>query len=165
MDGVSLSSLTGWDWFVLLVAVLSVAGGLWRGMIRTVFGIGAWVVALVGAPLAAPVVIDATGMQSQPWVVLVALFVVLLVVVKIVGNLIARAIGKAGLGGADRAFGAVLGVARALLILLVVAVAAHALKLDQSPSWRASLSRPLLDAMVDWAAPYLPQRIGGIRQT
>lgn len=165
MGAVSLSTLTGWDWFVILLCVFSVALGVWRGMIRTVFGIGAWVVALVGAPLAAPAVIDATAMQAHPWVVLIVLFVMLMVVVRIVGNLLARALDKAGLGGADRGLGALLGVARALLLLLVVAVAAHALGLDQSRSWRVSYSRPLLDALVHWVEPYLPERVSGIRQT
>lgn len=164
MDGLSLATLTGWDWFVILVTAGSVVLGALRGLIRTVFGVGAWVVALIGAPLSAPMLIEVTGMQAYPWVVLAVLFFVLLVVVKILGNLLARALGKAGFGTADRSLGALLGVARALLLVLLVAVGAHALKLDQTVAWRASHSRPLLDALVQWASPYLPQRISGIRE-
>jgi hypothetical protein len=50
-EGVSLGSVTGWDWFVILVLSGSVLLGLWRGLIRTVFGLAAWVIALVGGPV------------------------------------------------------------------------------------------------------------------
>lgn len=160
-----MSSLTGWDWFVVLVMLGSIAVGLWRGLIRTVFGLGAWVVGLVGAPLAAPAAIEATGMQAHPWVVLVVMFVALFVTIRLMGSMVARLLGKIGLGGADRGLGALLGAARAVLLLLVVAVAARALKLDETASWREAHSRPLLDALVHLAEPYLPQRIGGVRET
>ena len=161
----ALSTLTGWDWIVILVMLGSVVAGLWRGLVRTVFGFAAWVVALVGAPLAAPAAIDATGMQAHPWVVLALLFLAFFVVVKLMGSLLARLLGKIGLGGADRGLGALLGAARAVLLLLLVAVAARAMKLDESASWRDAHARPLLDALVRLAEPYLPQRISGIRET
>lgn len=165
MDQATLSTLTGWDWYVLLVTAGSVLFGLWRGLVRTVFGVGAWLVALVATPLAGPTLVEATGMQANPWVVFVVMFVALIVLVKMLGRLIARGLGKAGLGGADRGLGAVLGVLRALALILVVAVGAHVLKFDQSPAWREAHARPLLDALVQWAEPYLPRRISGIRET
>lgn len=165
MDGPTLSSFTGWDWFVLLVFALSVALGLWRGMVRTVFGLAAWVVALLGTPLLAPAAIDAVRMHEHPWVVMVLLFILLFVAVRLVGALLARGLGVIGLGGADRGLGAALGVARALLLILIAAVAAHSLDLDQAPAWRDARSRPLLDALVEWVRPYLPPHDGMIRET
>ena len=73
MTGLSLSSFTAWDWFVLIVFLLSIVLGIWRGLVRTVFGLAAWIAALIGAPMFSPPVIEATRMEAQPWVVIVLL--------------------------------------------------------------------------------------------
>lgn len=163
-DGASVS-LTGWDWFILLIALASVALGLWRGLIRTVFGLAAWGVALVGTPLLGPTLIEAVGLEAHPWVVLVLVFVALLLVVRLFGWGTARLLGKAGLGGLDLFLGAVFGLARALLLIMIVAVCAHVVELDQRPAWKRSYSRPLLDAFIELAGPYLPQRTNRVRET
>jgi len=165
MSGLSSSTFTAWDWFVLIVFLLSVFLGVWRGLVRTVFGLAAWIAALVGAPMLSPSVIDATRMESQPWVVIALLFVAILVAVKLLGNLIARLLGKVGLGGADRGLGGALGAARALLLILIAVVAARSLELDQTSAWRDAVSRPLLEALVQWVQPHLPHRVGDLRQT
>ena len=41
-----LDAITPWDWFVLIVAVLSIGIGLVRGLVRTVFAVAAWGVGL-----------------------------------------------------------------------------------------------------------------------
>lgn len=165
MTGLSLSSFTAWDWFVLIVFLLSIVLGIWRGLVRTVFGLAAWIAALIGAPMFSPPLIEATRMDEQPWVVIVLLFVAILVAVKLLGGLTASLLGKIGLGGADRGLGGALGAARALLLILVAAVAARSLELDQTSAWRDALSRPLLEALVHWVEPHLPQRGGDFRQT
>ncbi len=165
MGSLSLDVLTGWDWFVLLVFLLSISLGVWRGLVRTVFGLAAWVTALIGAPLLAPAVVDAVGMQAYPWVVIVLLFVAILVAVRLLGSALARLLGKVGLGGADRGLGGALGAARALLLILLAVVAARMLEMDQNSAWRNALSRPLLEALVQWVEPHLPQRQINVRQT
>jgi membrane protein required for colicin V production len=161
----SFAALTGWDWFVTLVCLLSVLLGLWRGMVRTVFGLAAWIVALIGAPMLGPGLVETAGLQAHPWVVFTTLFVALLVGVRVLGSLLARAMGSIGLGGADRGLGAALGAARALVVITLAVAGARALDLHHTEAWRTSLSRPLLDRLVLWIEPYLPQRISGIRET
>jgi membrane protein required for colicin V production len=162
---VSIASFTGWDWFVALALSLSVLLGAWRGMVRTVFGLAAWIAALVGTPLLAPDVLAATGLREAPWVVYATLFLVLLIGVRLLGGLLASLLGKAGLGGADRSLGAVLGAARAAIVIVLVVAGARMLDMHEDPEWRDALSRPLLDAVVVWIEPYLPQRYSGIRET
>lgn len=166
MSQFSLTSLTGWDWFIVIVSVASILLGLVRGIVRTVFGLAAWVVALVGTPLLAPAAVEASAMHQQPWVVFVVLFIALFVVVRFAGVLLARVLGKLGLGGADRSLGALLGAARALVLIALAVVLARSFDLHRSPEWRQAVSRPLLDAIVQWAEPYLPpSRASGVRRT
>lgn len=160
-----IASLTGWDWFLLVTSLLSIAAGLWRGLMRTVFGLAGWAAALIGTPLLAPWLIGASGLSGYPWVVYVLLFVAILVGVRLVGALLARGLKKAGLGGADRVLGGVLGAARAAIVIVIAIVAARALGMTGGPAWQQALTRPALDAIVAMMEPYLPERMSGIRRT
>lgn len=160
-----VASLTGWDWFVALTALVSIGFGLWHGFVRTVFGLAAWIVAFVGTPFAAPAAIAALRMHEHPWVAFVVVFIVLFVAVRLAGSLIARALAKAGLGGADRVLGGLLGVARALIVITLAVILARGLGLHESASWKLSLTRPLLERLMHLIEPHLPERVSGIRET
>ena len=161
----TLEVFTGWDWFVFGLFALSVGAGLWKGLVRTVFGLAAWLIALICAPLTVPAVIEATGLHNHPWVVLFIVFVVLLVTVRMMGSLLARGLGKVGLGGADRLLGGLLGAARAIVLLAVAVVFARGMGLADTESWRQSFTRPALDGLLHLIEPRLPERAGGVRDT
>lgn len=154
----TLAMLTGWDYLIGLTLVISVLLGLFRGLMKTVFALAGWVVAFVGAPVVSPPFVELTGLQQYPWVILVLAFFVLFILVRSIGILLAKLMSSAGLGGADRALGGLIGAARALLIVAVVAVVGHALGWHQSASWQQAVSRPLLDTIVANVIPYLPAR-------
>lgn len=160
-----MSGLTAWDWFVLIVVVLSTAIGVARGMVRSIFAIGAWVVAFLGTPLVGSILIQSFSLQSGGLWVYLAAFVVLFVAVRGVGALVAGGLKKVGLGGPDRLLGAALGVLRALVIVALAAVAGSTLGMDREPAWTAAWSRPLLDGLVARLEPFLPERVSGIRRT
>ncbi len=161
---IDVASLTGWDYFVIATLLVSVALGLLRGLVRTVFALAGWVVALVGAPLATGPLLAATGWSLNPLFVGVLIFFALLISVRLLGALIARALRKVGLGPADRSLGALLGVARALIIVTVVALVGRHFGADREPAWQQALSRPLLDELVSWVTPYLPARSEPVKQ-
>jgi membrane protein required for colicin V production len=95
----------------------------------------------------------------------VLVFFALLISVRLLGGLLARALAKVGLGVADRSLGAVLGVVRALIIVTIVALVGRQLGADREPAWQQALSRPLLDELVSWVSPYLPSRSEAVKQT
>src|SRR5690606_7931946 len=142
----TLPPLTSWDWFIITVALVSTGLGIWRGMIRTVFGLAAWVLGLVGAPIGGMLIAREFGLTGLPvWVLYVAAFLLTFIVVRLLGALFLKGARSVGLGGLDRMLGAALGVARAALIVLVVAVVAHRLGFSQAPAWRDAAARPLLE--------------------
>ena len=155
-DGV-LSALTGWDWFIVTVALVSTGLGLWRGMIRTVFGLAAWVLGVVGAPLVGMIIAQEFQITGVPiWVLYILAFLLVFIVVRLAGALFLKGVRSVGLAGIDRVLGAALGVARAAIVILVAAVIAHRLGFAQSASWQAAASRPLLETMIEVAQPWLP---------
>ena len=160
-----MTGLTGWDWFVLGVMLISTLAGLWRGLVRMVFALLGWIAAVLGAPLGAPAVIGAIGMHAHPWVVLVGLFVAILLGMRLLGTLLARGLRGVGLGGADRLAGGVLGVLRALLVVAVAAMIGKLAGQQAQPAWRQALVRPLLDACVDVIESRLPEGLTGVQHT
>jgi membrane protein required for colicin V production len=157
--------LTGWDWFVIVVAALSIGFGMVRGMVRTVFALAAWVLALMGVPIALAWILPVLPESIPAPLVAVGLFIGVFIAARMLGGLLAKALAGIGLGGADRVLGAVLGVARALVIVLLVAIAGHLTGFSQQPGWQQAWSRPLLDELVRWTEPFLPERLSGVQQT
>ena len=156
--------LTAWDYGLALIGLLSIGFGLWRGLIRTVFALAGWVAALVAVPSLGPIAADSMALVDNTWVAYVLVFLVALIGTRMLGGMLARGAKSAGLAGVDRLLGGALGVARALLILVVIVIAAKMSGLNESPSWKLSLSRPLLEQTLRFIEPYLPEKISGIKQ-
>src|SRR4028118_1018900 len=92
--------LTSWDWFILTVALISVGLGVWRGLIRTVFGLAAWILGLIGAPLIGMVIGERFGLSGVPmWVLCVLAFLVTFIVVRVIGVLFLKGARSVGLAG------------------------------------------------------------------
>ena len=143
------------------MAVLSILRGLWRGFVRTAFGLTAWVLAfLFTAPVSALVAPWVAGFSMPTLVLQVIVFLVLFVLCRFVGTMVSRAMRAIGLGGLDRFFGALLGAARAAVIITVVAMACVVAMKQGVPldlSWQDAHARPLLDGMVEAGFRYLGQ--------
>ena len=81
--------------------------------------------------------------------------------------MVSRAMRAIGLGGLDRFFGAVLGAARAAVIVMVLAMAATiAINQGVAPpglSWQKAHARPLLDALSAVGFQFLAQNAQGAR--
>ena len=126
-------------------------------MVRTVFGLAAWVLGVLGAPLVGVLIGQQFGITGVPaWVLYVLAFLLTFVGVRLAGVLFLKGVRSVGLAGVDRVLGAALGVARAALVVLVAAVIAHRMGFAQSPAWQAAAARPLLETMIEIAQPWLP---------
>ena len=94
----------------------------------------------------------------------IAAFVLIVVVVLLVGALLgwllSRLVRAVGLGFVDRTLGAVLGVARGLLIVVIGVLIAGLTTFPQQDWWHnAMFAPPLVDAALS-LRPWLPQAMG-----
>ena len=149
------------DYAVLGVTLLSVAWGLWRGLVREVISLAGWVLAFLAANLfAAPLAEALPRSIPQPElrviVAFVAIFVVTLTLATLAAVLLSRALKAVGLAGLDRTLGGLFGLARAALILLAFALVAGLTSLPRQPAWQASWSGPVLGRTVNELKPWLP---------
>ncbi|MEZ5740659.1 MAG: CvpA family protein [Burkholderiaceae bacterium] len=151
-----LASLTGWDYLVLFVVLMSLGLGAFRGMVRTVADLASWAVAFIAAPLLSPLVLSIPGMAPYPSLALVLSFVAAFFLTRLVGVAVAKGLTSVGLAGADRALGGLVGLVRAVLIVAGIATAGKMIELDKQPAWKAAVSRDLLEVAARTVQQYVP---------
>jgi len=150
------------DWGLLAVLMVSLVLGAWRGLVFEVLSLAGWVLAFVVARWWA---VEAGallpwGEAQAPWRPVAGFILLFIVVVFACGLLAALArklITAAGLRPADRALGALFGVARGLVLLLVIVWAVGSTPLPAEPWWQESRAVPLLQGVLQGLGPVLPR--------
>jgi membrane protein required for colicin V production len=149
------------DYVVLAVFVLSIAWGIWRGLVREVMSLVGWVIAFLAANLfAAPLADQLPSSISRPEYRTLFAFVVIFFVAVIVTALaaiwLAKVMHAAGLGSIDKVFGALFGLLRALIIVLAFAIIAGLTGIPRTSAWKDSISGNQLGAAATALRPWLP---------
>lgn len=164
----TIRHFTLFDHLVLAIVLLSILLGTLRGMVKEVLSLLNWVLAFwvanrFGAVFAVNLggIIELEALNEPMRMLLgcsIAFFATMLVG-SILTALLGRVITAAGLGFADRALGAVFGLARGFFIVFVLVVGAGFTRLPQQPFWRDAVLSPLSEEAVRSAKPYLPHNI------
>lgn len=158
--------MTWLDYAACALLAASILWGVWRGLVREVISVAAWVLAFLAANLfAGPLGEELPGVLPTPeirvLVAFIAVFVATLAVCTLVGLLLSRLAKVAGLGGLDRVLGGVFGLARAMVILLAFSLLAGLTALPRQPVWRNSVcGEPLAQAALA-LRPWLPRTFAG----
>lgn len=160
--------MTLFDFAVLVIVALSVLLSLIRGLVREVLALSAWVAAFLAANLLAgdiaPWLPDAIPTEELRLLAgFLAVFVVVLIATSVLAILVSKLVKSAGLGLEDRLLGGVFGLARGLLVVMVVVLLAGLTSLPRQAVWRnALLSDPLVvfaGHVKAWLPAELAQRI------
>lgn len=153
--------MTAFDIAVIAVITLSALIGVWRGVIREVFALAAWIAAVVcmflfGDKLAQMLPFA----QDTPWLRLLAayalVFIGVFVLLSVAGFLFSKVVSAIGLSFVDRALGMMFGVVRGALIVVLLVFVAGATTLPQLSWWRDSVSAKPLAAMAAILRSKLP---------
>ena len=153
------------DWVFAGILAVSLLLGAWRGLVYEVLSLAVWVGAFVVAQLFAPVVADKLPMAGATEVIRYAAgFVLVFVVAVFAGMLLVWLISKlfqaAGLRPADRALGAVFGLMRGLVVLMVLVVLVAMTPLKTQSWWQDSVTAPWVMVAVKGLKPVLPLEFG-----
>ncbi len=154
--------MTLFDYAVFAIAGFSVLLGVIRGFVREVIALASWVVAFVVASAyggdVAPLL--AQQIPDENWRVLaavVAVFFVVLVVMNIAAVMASKLIKSAGLGVEDRLLGSVFGLARGVLVVLVLVLTAGLTVLPRQPVWKDAMLAAPLEKLAVFVKQWLPQ--------
>jgi membrane protein required for colicin V production len=154
--------MTLFDYTVLTIVGASVVLSVMRGFTRELLALLAWVAAFVAATAASGTVAAwlANSISDESLRALTAFIVVfigVLLLVSMLGLILSRMVRKAGLGVEDRLLGAVFGLARGLLIVMVAVLLAGLTPLPKQPAWVDAMLSPPLEALASALKPWLPQ--------
>jgi membrane protein required for colicin V production len=152
------------DWALLGVLLLSVLLGLWRGLMYEVLSLAGWVLAFILAQAFANDVaawLPMDGLSSA--LKLAVAFVLVFVLVAFAGGLVAwlvqKLVATVGLRPVDRVLGGAFGLARALVMLLGLAVVVSVMQMQQAAWWRTSSAAGMLSATLLEIRPLLPEPV------
>lgn len=152
------------DIVILVVLALSGLFGLWRGFVREVLSLAAWIAALLVARFYAPALMPRLeGFLANEMARYVLAFALLCIGVLILGALInylmSKLIRAAGLQISDRLLGIVFGVARGVLIVaLLVFIAMNFFSTE--PWWQASVLLPYVTELIEWSRLFIMDYTG-----
>jgi membrane protein required for colicin V production len=144
------------------ILVISALLGIWRGLIREVFALIAWVAAswlayhyatwlaqewLGGVP---------GGEMTQLALGFVILFIVTMIICALIGRFLAKLMQQAGLSPMDRFLGFAFGLLRGLLVVVVIGSLLTLTSVTQTTEWRKAWSLPAIELLTGMARAWLP---------
>jgi membrane protein required for colicin V production len=156
--------VTAVDYAALGIAGLSVLVSFFRGAVREVMALSSWIGAFLIARYFAPMCSSLLPASlSHPWlrlaVAFAGLMLVSLVLFALVTVALTRIVRRSKLNPWDRALGVLFGLARAVVILVALVLAAGLTPLPRDPAWRSALFAPSLVALAKKARAYLPEAL------
>lgn len=165
MQDVSVLPMTALDWVVLAVALASLLLGAWRGLVYEVLSLLAWVAAFFvaqwfAADLAAVLPMGDSTEPVRYAAGFVLIFIATLFACSLVAWLAKKLMEAVGLRPVDRVLGAVFGVVRAGVLVLVLGVVAQLTPVGSAVWWTQSVSGPRIVEVLQGLRPALPEQFG-----
>ncbi|TXI62709.1 MAG: CvpA family protein [Limnohabitans sp.] len=147
------------------ILLLSVVVGAWRGLVYELMSLAGWLTAFVLAQWLAqdvadwlPVWRDAAA-QVRYALSFVLVFVASVFAASMVSWVLRKVVDTVGLRPADRSLGALFGLIRGVVVLMVLATVVQLVGLHKEIWWRQSHVTPVLDVLLSGIKPVLPQRL------
>lgn len=149
------------DYLIVILIVLSMLMGLWRGLLREVISLATWIAAFAIAFLFA----EGAAVHLVPYLELPSLriavafgglFIATLLLGGLIGILASYLVHYTGLTGTDRMLGVTFGLARGAFIIAVLVLAAGFTPLTQDPWWGQSVLLPYFQETALWLRDFLP---------
>jgi membrane protein required for colicin V production len=152
------------DIVIIVIVVISLGIGLFRGFIREILSLCSWLGALwlgyvyatMGAAYLEPYI-------SQPplrvVVAFASIFVVALIGFSIVSYLLYRLLSIAGVSGVDRSLGMLFGLVRGFVIVSLLILASTFMDFTSQPWWTNSLLVQYFNPVTDMIRSLLPSDI------
>jgi len=137
--------MSGFDWIIVAIFVLSIIVGVMRGFIREALSLTSWILAfwlaLTFCGQAGDYIGQFISIPAEAFRVSVgfaAVFIITLFVFSIVSFIISKLLVNKAVKGTDRFLGLLFGGVRALGIVVIVMIFARGLGMDNSNWWKNS---------------------------
>lgn len=153
------------DWIFAALLLVSMLIGAWRGLVYEVLSLAGWVGAFLlaqwlAADAAARLPMGEAHETMRYAAGFILVFVAGLFACGFLAWLAKKLVEAVGLRPVDRTLGAVFGVLRGLVVLLVLVVMAGLTQLHQAGWWQESQGAALLSGLLKELRPVLPEELG-----
>ena len=156
--------MTVFDYAVLAIVALSILISVIRGLLREVLALLAWAIGFIAASLLAA---DAAAFLAPQvpdervrlLVAFAGVFLAVLLAMSLLAMLLSKLAKGAGFGLEDRLLGGVFGLARGVLIVTVLVLAAGLTALPRQPEWREAFLSGPFEALAGQVRSWLPTRL------
>lgn len=160
----SFAGIAAFDWIVVAVIVFSSLLGIWRGLVSEVLALLAWIAAFFAARAWGGTAAEfLSGWLHDPaWrqmAGVVGVFVATMVVFAVASFVLSRMLRAVGLGLVDRFLGAMFGIVRGLVIVLLGVLLGGMTEQPRQGWWREAFLAPPLETAVVALKPWLPSQL------
>jgi membrane protein required for colicin V production len=136
--------VTGFDFVLLAILAISVVLGLLRGLLKEVLSLVAYASAFLAAIWWGPTISDWSAQWiSQPFVSMalayLGVFIAVLLSIGFVNMVLSALLSKTGLTPADHGLGAMFGLLRGVLFILILVILAGYTPLPEEPWWKNAM--------------------------
>jgi len=157
------------DYAIIVILVVSAGISVLRGFLREAISLLGWVLAFwLALTFAADVSALFAGYVSQPSIrhalAFFAIVLVTLVITAIVMYLVRLIVDKTEITGTDRALGIVFGVARGIVIVVILVLFAGLTALPKDPWWKESMFLPHFQILAVEIRSFLPSEAASLFQ-
>lgn len=154
--------MTGLDFVVIGILLLSLLLGLWRGLVHEVMALLGWPLAFVLSKLFAGNIAPLLPLKQEAARIAgsyVLVFIAVLIVWGVLARLLSKFLKAAGSGWLDSVLGGLFGVLRGVLVVLVLVWMAGLTSFFQQPFWRDALTSKTLEDAALLTKAWLPDSI------
>ena len=147
------------DWMLLSPLLVSGLLGVWRGVVREVMSVLAWVIGVVLAGrFAADLALwlPLRGDLLPHAVAWVLLLLGVLIAAGLLARLLKQLLSVAGLGLADRLLGGVFGLLRGTMVLMLLVLVIGLTPFKKYPIWTSSQVVPWVQLLLEFVKPVWP---------
>lgn len=152
------------DFIIVGIVAISVMVSIVRGFIREALSLVAWILSLFGAVKAVPFVLPlfVKFVDSKYLSVVLAFsasFILLLVILSLLNMFFVKMLRRTGLREADRSLGALFGVARGAMVVVIVVLLTEMTPAKQSLWWKESYFVPYFRQASVYVLGLMPEKI------
>ena len=159
-----MSTFNWIDYTIIAIIALSVLMSGMRGFVREVISLVIWVAAIAVSFIfyryIADLLVNFIHSDSVRLVVsFVGLFLVTLILGMLINYLISQLVANTGLSGTDRVLGVIFGIARGVLVVVLLMMLMSLTPFSKEASWQESVLVPHFQPLEDWLRNFLPQSL------
>lgn len=155
--------MTTIDFLFLIIILVSVIVSLWRGFVREIFSLGGWIISFwvatrFSSPLANFLEDYIEAYSFRVILSYVVLFVITMLLAAAANNLLSQLVERANLSSTDRAIGAIFGVFRGFVILVMLVTLGGITPFPKDDWWQESAMMPSIQSTAIWVQEtFLPK--------